>query len=146
MVGHHESGVEAHAELADHVDLVGGLVILRQIGLELPGPAAGNGAQVGFQILLAHAHTIVRYREQPGFLIGDNGNFQVLALYRHAVVGERLVRQLVLRVTGVGDQLPQKNLLVGVDGVDHQIQQPLGFRFKLLLCHNFDSSMYIKYI
>ena len=31
--------------------------------------------------------------------------------------------------------VPQENLLVGVDGVDHQVHQTLGFRFELLLCH-----------
>ena len=33
--------------------------------------------------------------------------------------------ELVQRVGGVRDQLPQERVLVGVDGVDHQLQQQL---------------------
>ncbi|CAN3966665.1 hypothetical protein HEAFMP_HEAFMP_12550, partial [Dysosmobacter welbionis] len=33
-----------------------------------------------------------------------------------------LVAQLVTGVAGIGDDLPEKDLLVGVDGVDHQVQ------------------------
>ena len=40
-----------------------------------------------------------------------------------ALVGQRLEAQLVAGVGGVGDQLPQEDLLVAVEGVDHQIQQ-----------------------
>ena len=53
----------------------------------------------------------------------------------HAVIGEALVAELVAGVAGVGDDLPQENFLMGVDGVDHQVQQPLGLRLKLFLCH-----------
>ena len=51
MVGHHEGGVEAHAELADDV---GGAVLLHAL-LELEGAAACDGAQVLLQLLLRHA-------------------------------------------------------------------------------------------
>ena len=143
MVGHHEGGVEAHAELTDHVDLIRRLVVLGQTGLELTGAAAGDGAQVGLQVLLAHAHAVVGDGEGPPLLVGDDGDFQVAPGHVHAPVGEGFVGQLVLRVAGVGDELPEKNLLVGVDGVNHQVQQPLGFRLELLLCHDCDSSVYI---
>ena len=49
--------------------------------------------------------------------------------------GDHLQRQRRHRQAGVGDDLPQEDLLVGVDGVDHQVHQTLGFRFELLLCH-----------
>ena len=64
---------------------------------------------------------------------GVRGNFEVGAVQPHLIVGEGLVGQLVHRVAGVGDQLPQEDLLVGVDGVDHQIQQPLGLGLELFL-------------
>ena len=143
VVSHHKSGVEAHAELSDDVDFIRRLVVLTETGLELARAAAGDGAQVGLQVLPAHAHAVVRHGEQPPLLVGHDGDFQVLPLHAHAVVGEGLVGQLVLGVAGVGDELPEKNFLVGVDGVDHQVQQPLGFRLELLLCHDCDSSVYI---
>ena len=134
-VGHHKGGVEAHAELADDVDVLGGLVILGQAGLELAGAAAGDGAQVGLQILPGHADAVVGHGEGALLLVGDDGDLQVGPADPHGVVGEGLVGQLVLGIAGVGDELPQEDLLVGIDGVDHQVQQPLGFGLELLLCH-----------
>ena len=135
-VGHHEGGVEAHAELADDVDVLP-LVLLVHLLLELEGAAVGDGAQVVLQLLLRHAHAVVGDGEGALLLVGDDGDFQLAAVHRHLVVGEGLIGQLVLRVAGVGDELPQEDLLVGVDRVDHQVQQALGFRLKLFLCHNF---------
>ena len=39
-------------------------------------------------------------------------------------LGDRLVAQLLAGVGGVGDQLAQENVLVGIDRVHHQMQQP----------------------
>ena len=121
-VGHHKGGVEAHAELADDVDVLGGLVVGGQVGLELAGAAVGDGAQVGLQILPAHADAVVRHGEGALFLVGDDGDLQVRPADAHGIVGEGLIGQLVLRVAGVGDELPQEDLLVGIDRVDHQVQ------------------------
>ena len=96
----------------------------------------GNDAQVVLQIFLGHADAVIGHSEGAHLLVGNDGDFQVLPLYIHTVVGKGLVGQLVLGIAGVGDKLTEKNLLVGIDGVDHQIQQSLGFGFKLLLCHD----------
>ena len=53
----------------------------RQAGLELAGAAAGDGAQIGLQVLPAHAHAVVRHRQRPGVLVRDDGDFQVLLLH-----------------------------------------------------------------
>ena len=135
-VRHHKGGVEAHAELTDHIHLGGRLVVPLQLLLELEGAALGDGAQVGLQLVLRHAHSVVGHGEGPLLLVGNDGDLQILALDLYAVIGEGTVGQLVLCVAGVGDDLPQKDLLVGVDGVDHQIHQPLGLRLELFLCHD----------
>ena len=137
MVGHHEGGVEAHAELADDVGgVLPAVLLLGQLLLELEGAAAGDGAQVLLQLLLRHADAVVGDGQGAGELVGGEGDLEVGAVQPHLVVGEGLVGQLVHRVAGVGDQLPQENLLVGVDGIDHQIQQPLGLGLELFLCHD----------
>ena len=60
MVGHHEGGVEAHAELADDVGgVLPAVLLLGQLLLELEGAAAGDGAQVLLQLLLRHADAVV---------------------------------------------------------------------------------------
>ena len=135
MVGHHKSGVEAHAELADHIDLLGSLIIGGQVGLELAGAAVGDGAQITLQILLCHAHAVIRDGQGTHLLVGDNGDLQVAPLHVHPLIGQGLIGQLVLRVAGIGDELTQEDFLVGIDGIDHHIQQPLGLRLELFLCH-----------
>jgi len=52
-----------------------------------------------------------------------------------SVCRTRLVIQLVHGVTGVGDQFPEEDLPVSVDGIDHQVQQPFGFGLELFGSH-----------
>ena len=139
LVRHHEGGVEAHAELADDVRRA----VLFHALLELEGAAARDGAQVLLQLLGGHAHAVVRHREGPGVLVRGHNDAHVPPLDFHCVVRQGKIGQLVDGVAGVGDDLPEEDLLVGVDGVDHQVHQPLGFRFELLLCHNSCTSLYI---
>ena len=130
MVRHHKSGIEPDAELADDVDILFRFILL----FESEGTALGDGAEVVFQLLGGHAAAVVRYGQRPGFLI--RGQADVKVFPGHPVVfGQRLIIHLVQRVAGVGDQLPQEDLVVGVNRVDHQIQKPFGFRFKFLFCH-----------
>ncbi len=71
MVGHHEGGVEAHAELADDVGgVLPAVLLLGQLLLELEGAAAGDGAQVLLQLLLRHADAVVGDGQGAGNLVG----------------------------------------------------------------------------
>ena len=135
MIGHHKSRVEAHAELADDVDFAGSLVLFAELRFELAGAAAGDGAQVGLQVLLAHAHAVVGDGQRAQGLVRCNNDLQILPLHLNSLIGERPIGQLILRIAGIGDQLPQEDLLVGIDRIDHQVQQPLGFRLELFFCH-----------
>ena len=53
----------------------------------------------------------------------------ILPIQGHLVIGQRRICQLVHSIAGIGNDLPEKDLLVGVDGIDHQIQQPLRLGF-----------------
>ena len=44
-----------------------------------------------------------------------------------ALVGKRFETQLVRRIRGIGNQLAQKNLLVAIQGVNHQVEQLFDF-------------------
>ena len=130
LAGHHEGRVEAHAELADDVDVIG-LVLF----LEVEAAAAGNGAQVLFQLLLGHADAVIGEGDGAVFLIQRQVDLIVLLAAGHRMVGEAFEIELVNGVAGVADELPQKDLLVGVDTVDHQVQQLFAFGFELFHCH-----------
>ncbi|MPM43894.1 hypothetical protein SDC9_90571 [bioreactor metagenome] len=132
VVGDHKRGVESDAELTDDV---GVLRVLPNLLLKLEGPGGGDDAQVVFKVLLVHADAVVGDGEEAGILVRLDLNFEILAAQAHGLVGQSLVAQLVACVAGVGDDLPEKDLVMGVDGVHHQIQQPLGFRLELFLCH-----------
>ena len=58
-------------------------------------------------------------------LSNDDADLQLRIGFVERVVGERLEAQLVGGVGGVGDQLAQEDLLVAVQGVDHQLEQLL---------------------
>ena len=60
---------------------------------------------------------------------------EILLFQRHAVVGQAAEVQLVNRIAGVPDQFPQKNFLMGINAVDHQIKEPFGLRFELFCRH-----------
>ena len=49
------------------------------------------------------------------------------------IVSKSFEIKLIKCIACIRNQLAKKNLLVCVNRVDHQIKQPLGFRFKLFL-------------
>ncbi len=74
-----------------------------------------------------------------GVLVDVDVDVQIRGVDVEVLVAERLEPQFVQRVGGVGYQLPQERILVGVDGMDHQLQQLTGLRLKFsvlnLLAH-----------
>ena len=129
--GHHEGGVEAHAELTDDVDVLG-LVVL----FEVQAAAAGDGAQVLLQLLLGHTDAVIGQGQGAVCLIQLQQDLVILFLGGDAVVGQALEIKLVDGVAGVGDQFAQEDLLVGVDGMDHHIQQLFAFGLKFFYSHD----------
>ena len=68
-------------------------------------------------------------------LVGLEFDRKIAAAEADVFIGQCLIRQLVDGVGGVGNNFTQENLLMRVNGVYHEIQQTLGFRFELFLCH-----------
>ena len=129
---HHEGGIEAHAELADDIDV---FLLLHGL-LEAQGAGLGDGAQVLLHLLLAHADAVIGHGEGAVFLVPGDGDGELVPGNAHLLIGQGRIGQLVNGVGGVGDDFPQEDLPVGINRVDHQIQQPLGFGLKLFLFHD----------
>ena len=129
---HHEGGIEAHAELADDIDV---FLLLHGL-LEAQGAGLGDGAQVLLHLLLAHADAVIRHGEGAVFLVPGDGDGELVPGNAHLLIGQGRIGQLVDGIGGVGDDFPQEDLPVGINRVDHQIQQPLGFGLKLFLFHD----------
>ena len=132
LVRDHERGVEAHAELADDVDVL----LLLGLLTEFVRAGRGDDAEVVLQLVLVHADAVIAHGQRARVLIHGDLNFEIAAVKTDLVVGQRKVAELVDGVARVGDDLAQEDLLVGVDGVDHQVEQTLGFCLELFLCHN----------
>ena len=92
---------------------------------------------IGFHLLGGHADAVVGDRERSVFLVAFDADEEISALHADILIGQRAEAELVDSVRGVGDQLAQKDLLMRVDGIDHQLQQPPGFRLKFFFRHIF---------
>ena len=120
-VGDHEGGVEADAELADEARLVLRLGIAEGLA-EGPGAGAGDGAEVLRQLGLGHADAGIRQGQGARRLVGADADLGV-GRQGGGLVGQGLEATAVHGVGRIGHQFPQKDLAVGIEGVDHEVQQ-----------------------
>ena len=72
----------------------------------------------------------------PVLLVQIDSDFQLILIHFVIFICQREIVPLVQRVGGVGDQLTQKDVPIGINGMDHQIQKTFGFSFKLFLSHS----------
>ena len=123
LVGDHEGGIKADAELADN----GGGFLARVLGRKLVqeglGAGAGDGAEPAGQVLAGHADAVVREGQRLGVGIDRDLDRERSAVLDELGLGDRLVAQLLAGVGGVGDELADEDLAVGIDRMDHQMQQ-----------------------
>ena len=140
LVGDHEGGVEADAELADDGDVLALGLLAVKLAFELVGAALGDDAEVVLGLLLSHANAVVTHGDGALVLVDDDVDVVVGAVKADLVVRQRQVAELVDGVGRVGDYLAQEDFLIGVNRVDHQVKQTLGFCLELFLSHSFDAS------
>ena len=91
----------------------------------------GDGAQVALQILRGHADAVIGNGQRARVLVERDSNSQVAEVELDIGVGQALEVELVHGVRRVGDQLAKKDLLVGIDRVDHEVEQLFALRLKL---------------
>ncbi len=119
-VGHHEGRVEPDTELADQA---GAVLRLGELIHEGARAGARDRAEVVDQFLPVHADAVVGDGQRAGRLVGRDADREVAAFGRQFGLGDRLVAQPVEGIGGVGDQLAQKNVGLGIDRVHHHAQQ-----------------------
>ena len=128
-VGHHERGVEPHAELADERRLlVGGA--LERAG-EGAGAGARDGAEILRQLLPRHADALVLDGQRARLLVRQHPHARALRQAERRI-GQRLEPPPVGGVRRVGHQLAQKNFALGVEGVNDKIEQSPDFCAELV--------------
>ena len=107
MAGDHKSRVEAHAKLADDVDIR--TLLLGVLGLKLLGAGMGDGAQIALQLLGGHANAVIRDGNGAGVFIKGDANGQVALVDLDARVLQALKVELVDGVARVRDKLAQED-------------------------------------
>ena len=137
---YHKSTIESHAELSDDVGVFRGLFVLR---LKAQGTALGDDSQILLQLLRGHSDAVIGNGQGAGILVRLNPNLEILPGKSGLAALGLLVITLVNGIAGIADNLPQENLPVGVNGVNHQIQHPLGFCFELFFAHLVIPSFYL---
>ncbi len=123
LVGHDEGRVEAHAELADEVGVL--LLLAGQLADELAGAGTGDGAELADDLLPGHADAVVDDGHRLRRRVVLHPDLQLRIGLQQGRVGQRLEAQPVGRIRGIGDQLPEEDLPVAVEGVDHEVQELL---------------------
>ena len=88
-------------------------------------PGLGDGAQILDDFLVAHADAVIAHGEGSRLLVVLDSNLQIALSLVQMIVRQRFESQLVRRIGSVGDQLPQEDLLVAVERVDHEVEQLL---------------------
>ena len=128
FAGDDEGTVEADAELADEGAVL--LLVARQCAQELLGAGLGDGAQVLHRLVPTHADAVVDHRHGARVLVELDGDPEVRVFGGERIVLQALEAKAVDGVGGVGNQLAQENLPVGVQRVDHQLEQLPGLRLE----------------
>ena len=121
LVGNDERRIEADAELADQVRILG--LVAGQRREELLGTRLGDSAEMFDRFVAAQADAIVGNGDGARFLVEGHADLQIGIVTIERPVVQRLEAQLVAGVGRVGNELAQENLLVAVQGVNHQVQQ-----------------------
>ncbi len=103
------------------------LLVTGQVFKKLGGTGLGDGAQMLDDLVPGHADAVVADGERPGFFVDADTHFEVTVAFVEAVIFQGFEAQFVRRIGGVGDELAQEDLAVGVERVDHQVQQLFGF-------------------
>ena len=118
FLAYEEGRVEPHSELPDQVDFV--LLQGREV---VGGSRFGHRPQVLHQLRLRHAHSRVSELDVLLLLVDIDPDLEILVVAEQGRVGEGREPDLVECVGGVGNDLPEEDLLLGVEGVDEDVHE-----------------------
>ena len=143
LAGDHEGGVEADAELPDQAHPVRPGFVLGHLLEEAGGAGAGDGAEIGDELVAIHADAVVTHAERPGLRIDRDTDAELGLVGDELGAGEREIAQAVAGVRGVGDELAQEDLLLAVERVGDDMQQlgDLGLEIMSFFGHRWGSGL-----
>jgi hypothetical protein len=130
-LGNKICGVEADTELSNHRNVGAGAESLHEalhVMLATQNTAfrliwtdlragLGNRTKVVDHVSLGHTDTRIANGEGLVLLVGNDADEEILAAIKDRWVGKGLVADFVESIGSVGDDLPQKDFLVRVEGI-----------------------------
>ena len=136
LVGDHERGVEAHAELSDQLGQVGAALLLerRAEGLRAGG---GDRAEVLLELVGVHARAVVGDHERLRVLVSHDVDAPRGVVGHELLLGEAQILRAVDGVRRVRHELAQEDFLLRVERVHHEVEHflDLGLEQMVLLFH-----------
>mmetsp|Transcript_32347 Transcript_32347/g.64088 ORF Transcript_32347/g.64088 Transcript_32347/m.64088 type:complete len:211 (-) Transcript_32347:141-773(-) len=120
LPGDHKGAVESHPKLPYNPL---GVAPFFQRRKERFAPGMGDGPEIVLHLLPRHARAAVRYRQGLRLGISIHVDLQRTFDGRRGTGGGGVKPHSLARVGGVRYQLPQKHLFVGIEAMNHQIEE-----------------------
>ena len=90
----------------------------------------GDGAQVLLELVGRHADAGIGDGDGPGVFVEGDADLELVLAELDVLVGQAAEIQLVYRVGRIRDELAEEDLAIGVDGVDHEVEELLALRLE----------------
>ena len=120
LVGHNECRIEADAELTDQMRIFG--LITGEVIEKFAGTRIGDSADIIHHFLTVHTNAVIHQSNGASGLIETDIDFQLAVVLIQGLIGQRFETELVTGIRGVGNQLTQKYLFIGIQGMNHEVQ------------------------
>mmetsp|Transcript_2342 Transcript_2342/g.5304 ORF Transcript_2342/g.5304 Transcript_2342/m.5304 type:complete len:248 (-) Transcript_2342:110-853(-) len=132
-VSHQKGGIETDTELSNLTDFTGFAILIATLQSlqKAGGSTASNSTQVGNHFIVGHSNTSVPNGQSASLAVEFNLNLKLVFAIQQFWLGNGQESDLVKGVTGVGNQFTQKDVLILIKGVDHNVQHARNFGFKL---------------
>lgn len=133
----HESRIESHAKLTDHGGVC--IALFLESLQKFLRTGASDGAKVIGQFLAGHPDAMIYDGNRAGFFVSGDVDFERKVPLIDALFGQLLETQLLKGIGSIGNELPNKDLLVGIKRMDDDIKKLTDFCLKglcLRFAHN----------
>ncbi len=111
LVRHHERRIETKTEMSDDLILIGLILIFLN---KVRSAGKSNLVDILLHLVRSHTDTIIDKLERLFLRIHDHLNLRLITVRQGIFTHHVQFLQLRDRITSVGDQLPEEDIMVGI--------------------------------